>query len=380
MYRIAVGADDLAASRFAISPLIELRDALRLLAGRTHRRPPPGLRAWLDRARPAYGALRRDVAIDAVNALQRERWGADFIAPPPTSGLATRIGDELAAVRATPAEQARAEIDYCLADAGDLAPETRRILGAREVVDVLTDALTAAWEALLGPHWPQLRAILERDVVHRAARLTDVGWAGALDDLHPNVRWRAGGRDATRIPASSGHPTPPDRRGARAPAPSNQQDHGAPTYGFIEIRHFSAAGELDLAGRGLLFLPSAFGWPGVGVYNDPPWHPALVYPARGIAALWDPPHEAAPPDALARLLGVTRAAILLALDEPASTSQLVGQLGASLGGVGDHLAALRYAGLVSRSRAGRSVLYRRTPVGDALVGAAGSDGAVGHRG
>jgi DNA-binding transcriptional ArsR family regulator len=332
MYRIAVGAADLAASRFAISPLIELRDALRLLAGRSHHRPPPGLRAWLDRARPVYDELRRDVALDALVALQHDRWGADFIAPPPASGLATRIGDELAAVRATSAAQARAEIDYCLAGASGLPAATRRVLERPDAVAALADALTAAWEALLAPHWPQLRAILERDVLHRAARLTGVGWAGALDDLHPNVRWRAG---------------------------------------RIEIRRFSAVGELDLGGRGLLFLPSAFGWPGVGIYKDPPWHPALIYPARGIAALWDPPDEAGPPDALARLLGTTRAAVLLALDEPASTSQLVGQLGASLGGVGDHLAALRDAGLVSGSRAGRSVLYRRTPLGDALVGGAG---------
>jgi Predicted transcriptional regulators len=73
--------------------------------------------------------------------------------------------------------------------------------------------------------------------------------------------------------------------------------------------------------------------------------------------------------ALHRLLGGSRAAILLALEDPASTTQLAGTLGQSLGGIGDHLAVLREAGLVARARSGRSVLYRRTPVGDALAAA-----------
>jgi DNA-binding transcriptional ArsR family regulator len=328
MYRIAVGADDLAASRFAISPLLDLSELLRLLAGRSAV-TPPGLRVWSGRLRPTFGALRDEVPIDALLALHSARRRPDFVSPPPTGGLATTVADELAAVGATPLEQARKEIEHCLADSEPAPEPTRRVLADAEVAARLADALDAAWTALLAPYWPTLRAILERDVLHRARRLTESGWGAALDDLHPDVCW---------------------------------------ADGQIELRKPSITGRLDLHGRGLLFVPSAFG-PGIGVYDEPRWQPALVYPARGIAALWESPAEATPIAALARLLGGSRAAILLALDEPASTTQLVATLGSSLGGVGDHLAALRQAGLVRRSRSGPSVLYRRTAVGDAVVAA-----------
>ena len=80
---------------------------------------------------------------------------------------------------------------------------------------------------------------------------------------------------------------------------------------------------------------------------------------------------AAPGSALDRLLGPSRATILVALEEPASTTQLVATLGQSLGDIGDHLAVLREAGLISRARSGRWVLYRRTPFGDVLAAAGG---------
>jgi len=189
--------------------------------------------------------------------------------------------------------------------------------------------LAVAWQALLEPDWQTLRAILERDVVYRAGQLASRGWAAALTGLHANLSWR---------------------------------------QGRIELSRWPGAGDEDvmLAGRGLLFVPSVFVWPRLALTLDPPWPPALIYPARGVAALWEKPGLARS-GALGRLLGGSRAGVLLALEEPASTSQLAAALGQSLGGIGDHLAVLREAGLVTRARSGRSVLYRRTPVGDALV-------------
>jgi DNA-binding transcriptional ArsR family regulator len=140
-------------------------------------------------------------------------------------------------------------------------------------------------------------------------------------------------------------------------------------HGRIELSRWSTDQDAGLGGRGLLFIPSVFSWPQLALRLDPPWPPALLYPARGVSALWEQSGRTGPGRALHRLLGASRAGILLALEDPASTTQLAATLGQSLGGIGGHLAVLREAGLVSRARSGRSVLYRRTPVGDALAAA-----------
>ena len=69
----------------------------------------------------------------------------------------------------------------------------------------------------------------------------------------------------------------------------------------------------------------------------------------------------------AALLGPARAGVLVLLDTPKSTTQLVALTGQGLGSVGRHLKVLLDAGLVGRRRAGRSVLYHRTALGQGLV-------------
>jgi Family of unknown function (DUF5937)/Helix-turn-helix domain len=328
MLRLEVGNEDLTMSRFALSPLWELTHALRLLAN-----PPdePVLRPWLVRARDRYRALTREADIAVILALAPPGYGADFLTPVPTS-VSTTIGDLLDQVRSTPTRQAHREVAEALRRQPSVEPRIRRILTGERVAAYIADVLAAAWQALLEPEWRTLRAILERDVVYRAGQLTSRGWAAALGDLHPELSWEQGRIVLPRMPGDT---------------------------------------DAALSGRGLLFVPSVFIWPKLALGLDPPWPPALIYPARGVAALWERPcreHAGARPGtALDRLLGPSRAAILIALEEPASTTQLAATLSQSLGGIGDHLAVLREAGLISRARSGRSVLYRRTPVGDAVA-------------
>ena len=68
--------------------------------------------------------------------------------------------------------------------------------------------------------------------------------------------------------------------------------------------------------------------------------------------------------------GSSRAQLLAGLDQPASTSTLARVYDLSLGNVSAHLAVLRDSGLVVTARRGHEVLYRRTTLGDGLVGGA----------
>lgn len=326
MFRIDVGADDLAASRFAISPLGELEHAIRLLFhGPRHHSTAP----WVRAARQRFERLRNDTPELAVLRVltSAPHYSPGFLSPPPR-GVSEEVDDQLAAVQATPPDVARTQIREVLGQVPPPPDPVAGLLARSDLVRLLADLLRCCWDTLIAPDWPLLRAVLERDVVHRAGRLTSAGWANAIQDLHDRARWRDGG---------------------------------------IELL-WSADRHLELAGRGLLLIPSVFIWPRLSSsLPEDPGHPFLVYPARGVAELFG--HHDRNGGSLGDLLGRERARVLLALETPASTSQLTTALGRTLGATGDHLKILRDTGLASRTRQGRSVLYRRTPLGDALVAA-----------
>jgi DNA-binding transcriptional ArsR family regulator len=325
MYRIEVSPQDVAASRFAISPLIETMHALWVLSGK-HR--AGALAPWAEAAREPYGRLvATSPALRALVSLLRPgAYNADFIAPPPT-GMSVPFDEELAVVRATPVEQARAEIALWLEGQPPQPEGVLETLRSDRIVDLMAEALELTWERIVAPDWPRFHAVLERDVIQRAGRLATYGWAAALDDLSPQIRWR-------------------------------------PRLGSIEMR---MTGDRDvlhrLGGRGLLFIPSVFSQ-GLGAYLSDTWPYALVYPARGVAV-----RQATQGGrrALARLVGRSRARILAELEIPATTTQIAARLGLAIGTAGGHIAALRDAGLVTGTRVGRGVLYQRTPLGDALT-------------
>jgi DNA-binding transcriptional ArsR family regulator len=322
--RFDVSVDDLLHSRFAVSPVFELSSLLRVLARRrtSHRLPP----AWAARLAPVYRRLWADPDLRAVLALHSRYHGPAFLAPPPAGGLTQTIEDDLAAARATPLAEVRREIRESLDRAPCHDDEALAVLNRRDVVHRLTGALEIAWRELLAADWLRLRAICERDVLFRSDELGRAGWAAAFAGL-PHVRWSESG---------------------------------------IEVSGLKATARVPSDDSGLLLVPSVLVWPGTAAFTEPPWPRAIVYPARGVGALWEPP-PVSDPRALGVLIGHSRARLLSSLAEPASTTQLARALGIAVGAVGDHLAVLLRSGLVARARAGRSVLYRRTPLGDALA-------------
>lgn len=323
MLRFELAADDLARSRFALSPAFELCCLLRALAYGERSLPP----SWSARLRPGFERLRHTTALDAVLTLNVPGMGADFTAPPPT-GPGQTWAEDLAGIRATPAATARREITALTSARPVRDPRVRAVLDAENAVAALADALDRAWHDLLAPDWPRVRAVCERDVQHRLAIIGTHGWAATVSGLQPGSTWRRGGLELADVPG--------------APEP------------------------VRLHGDGLLLIPSVFVGPRGACHQDDPWPKTVVYPARGTAALLDAGNRT-PPQSLAALLGRTRALLLLELSSPASTTQLARSLGLAPGAVGDHLTVLRRAGLLDRARTGASVLYRRTALGDALA-------------
>jgi DNA-binding transcriptional ArsR family regulator len=314
--------DDLARTRFAISPMWELVSGIGLLRD-------PSLASihlpWVEEVR---SAAREIDSTTLLTLIAPRGYMPDFLTPPPSSPLAT-FEEELELVRSTPAAQVRREMGFFLG--GRKPPESLLpfLEQPRRALVELAETLAKLWERTLEPHWPRLRALLEADLLHRSRRLTEGGPADLFEDLHPSVRFGE----------------------AR-----------------LEVQAACTADDVPLRGRGLLLVPSAFAWQNPRLIIDPPWQPTLIYPARGVALLWEP-GSARTPEALAGVLGQTRATLLQALDAPVSTTDLAHRLELSPGGVSQALTSLRAAGLVSGARRGRSVHYLRTPTGDKLVDA-----------
>jgi DNA-binding transcriptional ArsR family regulator len=312
-----VNADTLAGSRFVVSALNETIASLGDLDRNTAAHP--GRRVWLDAHVPAY---RERLGDDPITALLMRvgltrPWNADFLTPTPLAEGDTPFAEELSRIRETSPETARADL---MVSADGPLPA---LLHRDDLPTRAADLLEWVWAEAVEPYWRRRRQILEADIVARTRQLSRHGWAAALDDMRPGMRWLGDGR--LQINALDYPPR-------------------------------------EISGAQLLFVPIT---PGRGwVSWEEPHRYAVVYPCSGVLAEAD---SAPAPEALGRLLGPARASVLVLLGSPKSTTQLVALTGQGLGSVGRHLKVLLDAQLIRRRRAGRSVLYYRTAAGDVLV-------------
>ncbi|GLZ80665.1 transcriptional regulator [Actinorhabdospora filicis] len=321
MLTIEFSAGDVARIRFALSCLWEAMSAFHVVQG------PDGhtaLLPWIRRNGPAMRAMLGEGSLLAGLIPSGPRYTPDFLTPPSFT-LNPDIREELTRVLATPHEQVRAEIELLT------VPRTPAVQAMYDDPDAglrrFAREMTLLWDTFLAPEWPRMKAVLDAEVFHRARRFTEEGAEGLLNGLHEWIGWR----DETLSVA----------------------------------REWCLSADIA-AGSGVLLVPAVFVWPAVRTVASGV-NPQIAYPPRGVATLWEAPHEA--PDALAAVLGRTRAQLLVELDAPASTTELAKRVGVSAAGVSQHLKVLRDAGLVTPHRAGHKVLNLRTAAADTLLAA-----------
>jgi DNA-binding transcriptional ArsR family regulator len=312
-----VSADVLASARFATSPLIETVNALGVLAARN---PQPWERDWLARHSQAFQERVKSDPFSAALAgseLATGSWLPVDLGPPPRPGDTT-FEQELARVRAV--KRPAAKFDLAQSAGGRLADA----FDVSDPAGAFADLLQWIWDHAVRADWPRRKRKYEADIISRTSVLSQRGWAAAIGGLTPGVRWLGAGQLQFNVPDSR---------------------------------------PLDLGHAELVFVPSSLRtW---RVAWEFPARFAVIYPAAGMLAS---PAARTAPEPLRRLLGPTRAEILLLLGDPITTTQLAAVTGLALGTVGSHLRILLDAGLAERHRSGASVLYRRTPTGHQLLG------------
>jgi DNA-binding transcriptional ArsR family regulator len=313
---------DAARCRFAVSPLQETMSALLVLSS-------PSRHGWY---LPWLRDIQPVIATDELRLLRAAApsngHGPDFLWPTPTGPLAT-IEEDLAQVQATRPDVVAAELSEHASRLDPVPAELRRALTAdpAEVRDALVAQQRLAWRTLVEPRWDRIRGLLDADITTRARQLADGGLELLFANLHRRAKWE---------------------------------------NGVLHLTGFRR-GTVDLRGRGLILVPTAFGWPNLGVGptdSTSAVPPALVYPMLGAARLWEP---AVRSPALERLLGAGRAHVLVETVVPSTTTSLARRMGLAAGTVSQHLTVLREAGLVTAERRGREVFYRQTPLAAALL-------------
>lgn len=242
---------------------------------------------------------------------------------PPESGLGFASGVE--AVLSTPRHRLRAEIGRL--DGGGAGAWLADLAAGRvRALSELGEIMRGYYRHLLAPHWATIHTTVDSDLALRRGARSTGGVEEMLNSFQPVMRWR---------------------------------------YPVLELLGHPSTREVHLRGRGLVLVPSYFCRLHPLTVFDPDLPQVVVYPVDH-----RPPgrRPAADTKALTRLLGETRAAVLLAARTDSTTGELARRVGVSSAAVSHHTATLRDAGLIISTRAANTVRHSLTRLGHALVG------------
>ncbi|WP_420365225.1 helix-turn-helix domain-containing protein [Curtobacterium sp. L3-7] len=315
MIRYQLEASDVSTIRFGISPLSEV--GLGLRAFRAPERYPLQ-RPWLDGIAAVRPLLDDEVLLGLVD---ERRWVADFVNPRPESPL-TSFDDELVALGRLSRKRMHDDLERVHGTVPTVFTGRHDAVVAR-----LQHALSDAWRLCFAPYWLRMRAVMQSDITHRGRIAAHEGVGAVLRGLSDSVRF-----DGRNLDVRLSSPIARDR---------------------------------PVHGEGVTLVPSIFVVrASTPIDDDLP--PTIMYPARGQGAMWSTTSH---PDqsAVRDLLGSTRAGLLQALGEPASSTDLAMRFGVSTSAVNQHLRVLERSGLLNRTRYGRAVLYYRSDLGQALT-------------
>ncbi|WP_233219680.1 helix-turn-helix transcriptional regulator [Micromonospora sp. RP3T] len=326
MLKIIFSSEDILRTRVApaADPLWELVLSLHLLQGRGR---DPMMTTW---RRAVAQGLRADNSAEHYRlllALNPPRgYFPDFLTP---SASKDGIEAGLEAVRGTPRGMLRRDLTMLAAETPLPSSATALARGEPEVLQNLTDTMARYQSLAVTPYWARVQAAVEADRARRARAMLDGGAEGLLASLRPAMRW--GG-------------------------------------GVLEVLDYPDSRELHLDGRGLLLVPSFFCSRTPVALVDPTLPPVLVYPVDRLGGL-TPGNGAGQSEALAALLGRTRAAVLQVADEGCTTGEMARRLRISAAAASQHTTVLRNAGLLVSHRDRNTVLHTLTPLGRAVLDA-----------
>ena len=186
------------------------------------------------------------------------------------------------------------------------------------------DLLRAYYRSAVDRVGEQIAAAVDRDLAVRRAAIHAGGVDALLSSYEPLMRWR---------------------------------------YPVLELLAHPSGRDVHLQGRGVRLIPSYFCRTHPLTVYDGSLPQVVVYPVRHTTD----PSAVDGTQALARLLGETRAAVLISIHQGCGTVLLARRVGISAPAVSHHIAVLRDAGLVTSSRSGTTVRHTRSRLGDALI-------------